>query len=639
MRRRIALFANGWGTECLQEVGHGIQKVAQNNDIDVFAFVNYSAHADKKTNQLGEFNIFTVPDLNDFDGVVVLANSFNTEIEKNFIEEVVKKIDIPAISIEAKIDGMDFVGIDDYAGMSEITEHLITKHGIKDVLFIGGIKEHEGNALRLKAVIETCEKHGVTLLGENIIYGDFAAEEAVRSLIDWRKNHALPEAIICANDIMAIGICNYLKEETMKIPDDIVVTGFDCLRIAGEYEPSITSVNRDWLKMGENIMEKLLKKMEGGQVPSEEITGSYMVIGESCGCVLDEDDVNTWKTLRERNTVVEPNGFKVDQHFRHMFISMRKIKNIDEMCGSLSYFYKKESWLEGDDVMVALVPDFFTYSGEDESNKTMGLGYPKEMDVVCLICDGKVYDHRRGKTSSVIFENANRSKHPGVYVFVPIRSDNEMYGIAMTTNGFSVVQNDVLYIMTKHMSQYLEQVKSNIAIEHLNQQLRALSVTDTLTGMYNRAGCETIIYPKLVECQKQGGRSIIMLADVDKLKQINDKYGHGAGDTAIKLSISLLKENLSDDFMIGRFGGDEFLVAAPMNEAIDADAFADKLMNIISKSPVTKEYPYDISLSIGGIQLEAGEHFSIEECLKKMDEKVYRVKKIHHDEADRKHRE
>lgn len=605
--------------------------VAEKNDIDIFAFVNYASHGDKELNKLGEFNIFTVPDLKDFDGAVVLANSFNTDIEMDYVRETINKCGIPAISVEAKIDGMDFFGVDDYHGMSEVTEHLICEHDVKDILYIGGIKGHEGDSIRMKAVVETAAKHGVIIPEENIIRGNFAAVLAIDALVEWRKHHTLPQAIICANDIMATGICNYLKEERIRIPEEVKVTGFDCLKVAGEYEPSITSVNKDWVSMGQRIMEKLIKKIGGETIESEEMIASNMILGESCGCVLDENGTNTWNSLREKNKEVELTSFRIDQHFRHMFLSLRKVATIEAMSYALSDFQTSESWLEGKNFMMAFCPDFFQYSENNDENK-IKWGYPDQMDVACLICNGKRQAYRRSKTSNLIFEAANRNDKPDIYIFVPIRNDAEMFGFAMIGRGFTIAQNDILYIWTKHMSQYLEQVKSNIAIDNLTKQLKALSITDSLTGVYNRAGCETTIYSKIAECQKVGGRSVIMLADIDRLKKINDMYGHGAGDITIKTSIDLLKEFLPDNYMIGRFGGDEFLIAAPVFEEIEIDSFTEELMKKVSTAPITKEYPYKISLSIGGIQLDMGSPFNIRECLKEMDEKMYKSKENHHRE-------
>ena len=633
MRRRIAVFANGWGSECLLEVGHGLRQIAAMSDIDLFAFVNYVAFSNNDSVKKGEISIFTLPNLEDFDGVVVLTNSFNTDIEFDYVRDEIHRTKIPAVSIEVPMEETLFFGVDDYSGMQELTEHLISEHGIKDILYIGGLEGHEGEILRRKAVKETAEANGILIPEENFLYGDFAAAKAIDELKEWRKYHVLPEVIICANDIMAVGICDYLKDERYRIPEDVKVTGFDCLKVAREYEPSITSVNKDWVLLGTRCMEKLIDKIEGKNVSETESIGTSLVTGGTCGCIMDEDTIKNWKSLRRKVRDAGINGFTVDQHFRHMYIAMRKVVNANDMSESLTNYFCNEGWVEGKRVMLSLVPDFFSFD-TGENQKEISMGYPEQMDVASFAYDGMNLGHYRMNTRDIIFEASNKSLVPNTYVFVPLHGENEMHGFAMMSRGFSVVQSDILYIWTKHMGQYLEQVKSNIAIDHLTKKLETLSITDGLTGAYNRAGCENVIYSELRECQKKGGRSVLLLADVDCLKKINDTYGHNCGDEAITSAVRLLKKYLPEDYLIGRFGGDEFLIGAPVTEELDASAFAEDIMNKINTDPMLNSLKFRFSISIGGIQLAENEGFNIKDCMNRLDRFVYDIKEIHHKNMD-----
>ena len=142
MKRRIAVFAGGWGGEYFREVVLGIVAAAKQENADVFAFVNFSVPSDTITPNIGEFNIFTLPDLKDFDGVILMANSFNMLEEVEYLTNKIKKAGIPAVSIEYDIDGFVSVATDNYAGMYDLAKHVIKEHGGRDILFIGGPKEH-----------------------------------------------------------------------------------------------------------------------------------------------------------------------------------------------------------------------------------------------------------------------------------------------------------------------------------------------------------------------------------------------------------------------------------------------------------------------------------------------------------------
>lgn len=627
MRKRIALFANGWSSEFLQEIGQSLRLVASRSNADIFAFTNYTIHAETDENRIGEFNIFKLPKLKDFDGVIIMASTFNMQIEIDYIRQQALDAGIPAISLEYELDGIDYFGTDDYAGMHALAEHLILDHKVRNIVFIAGIEDHKGSNIRLNAVKDAAASHNISIPEENIIYGNFAALTAARRFEEWLANNGLlPDAIICANDIMAMGICEWLKEHGYNVPQDVKVTGFDCLKAAQNFDPIITSVNREWLSMGTKVMEKLLCKIEGKEVsPFEEITTS-LVCGESCGC-NDESYYQPAKMHRKTESKKVIDGFYCDQHFRHMYRAMRKSATAEEVHDSISNFFVNEGWLEGNTVLLAMHPNFFVSEGWSSIKME---GFPDKMAIISYVHDKKIEPVTMMDTNDAIFEAANNSDTPGVYIFVPIRVDDVSLGFAVLTKGFSIFQNDILYLWCRHVSQYSEQIKSNAMISKLTKRLEALSVTDSLTGFYNRTGCDTVIYPALITNQQNNGQSVVMFADVDRLKYINDTYGHGNGDLAISLAVNAMNKSLPEGFMIGRYGGDEFLIAGCADKPIDLDALLHQIEANIHTEVAANKLPFELSVSIGAVQVSAGEPLDLNKCIKEADEKMYKIKAVHH---------
>lgn len=629
MRKRIALFTNGWSSEFLQEVGQGILSGASIADADIFAFTSYSMRDDASANQNAEFSIFKLPNLEDFDGAIIMASTFNLKKEFEYLEQELERTHIPAISLEYKLKGADYFGADEYSGMVDLVEHLVSKHSVKNAVFIAGMADHQGSNIRLSAVKDTMAKYNLVLPENNILYGLFAAAPAVKELKKWLYAYEnLPDAIICANDVMAIGICNWLKEQNIKVPEEVIVTGFDCLISGQTNEPTLTTVSREWYSMGVKCIEKLLEKISGKpSVASEEIH-AHLVCGESC-CGVQEDAQSLSKAFRKANLNTKLDGFTCDQHFRHMYVAMRKSNSLPELSDSLSNFFIKEGWIEGSDVLVAFNPNFFH---SDDWNTLKTNGYPQEMDLVCNIFEKTQLPVVRVKTRESIFAISSQKKTSGIYFFVPIRVDEVCPGFAMLSNDFSIFQKDVLYLWCRHMSQYTEQVKSNSVINQLNKRLEALSITDALTGIYNRTGCESVIYPSLEQNQLTGGQSVVMIADVDHLKYINDTFGHSDGDIAIQTTVKVLQASLPDSFMIGRYGGDEFLIAGIVSDEIDLDHILKRVLDDAAYESRMQNLPYTISISIGAIQLQKGEDFNILDCIQKADQKMYKMKSIHHQE-------
>ena len=629
MRKRIAVFANGWGSEYLQQVGEGIEEVAAKADADVFYFVNFSVHAFDSVENQGEFNIMTLPDLKDFDSAILLTNSFNLQSETDYLQKQIEEAKIPAVSLLIPLEHCAYVEADNYSGAYDVTEHLIQKHGAKNLLFIGGFKEHEECRMRLHAVKSAANANGAVLLDADILFGDWSAKSAENCMESWlRYNRRLPDAIICANDVMAMAVCDLLNSRGIKVPEQIMVTGFDCLKEGREHWPSLTSVSQEWRQMGQMAARNLIDRMNGQECEMHIRVESKMTFGMSCGCVTEEEWEKTYIGNRKESSVQKVNGMAVDQHFRHLYMAIRKDKSLDDLHHSLSAYYLTESWMEGKDIRICINPEFFKTIDNEEAMKQVG--YPDVMDVVCSMADGKAEKLTTMTRKESIFHTSDQSDKAGVYLFVPIHSDSVSYGYAMLGRNIDIVGDNILYIWTRHMRQDMEQIRSNIQIEELTKRLEALSVTDGLTGAYNRNGCEQILYPFAEEVQKSGHQIMFFIADLDRLKQINDCFGHANGDMALKLVAKAIREAVPEGFMVARFGGDEFLVIGEYNGQLTVEELEDRIYQGVKAEGEKANVGYSISLSTGGILVEQGKPFDVKECLQTADKRMYQIKKEHH---------
>ena len=158
--------------------------------------------------------------------------------------------------------------------------------------------------------------------------------------------------------------------------------------------------------------------------------------------------------------------------------------------------------------------------------------------------------------------------------------------------------------------------------ELLRQQLREKSITDQLTGLYNRAYFE--------EMTNWEGKDLkfpitIISADCDGLKRINDVFGHLAGDQYIRYATDAIKESLPKKAVVFRMGGDEFLAVVPETDKEEAKALVDKINKSISKY---KNKDFTLSLSVGSHTIR-GHEDSIEKGVKLSDKEMYKVKKEH----------
>jgi len=155
--------------------------------------------------------------------------------------------------------------------------------------------------------------------------------------------------------------------------------------------------------------------------------------------------------------------------------------------------------------------------------------------------------------------------------------------------------------------------------ELLRQELLFKSITDQLTGLYNRSYFEE--YIELIGKELKYPVTIIS-ADCDELKQINDNFGHAAGDQYICYARDVLKSALPNNTVIFRMGGDEFLAVVPETDEAKAQEYVDK----INKSIVNyKNDNFCLSLSVGSHTIN-DENCSVENGVKLSDKEMYKVK-------------
>jgi len=160
----------------------------------------------------------------------------------------------------------------------------------------------------------------------------------------------------------------------------------------------------------------------------------------------------------------------------------------------------------------------------------------------------------------------------------------------------------------------------------LQAELGNLALTDELTGLYNRRGFMALAERQLKLGRRSGRGMLLFLMDVDRLKQINDSFGHFEGDHALKRTADALEETFRDSDVVARLGGDEFAVLAIEASGHSEATIKTRLFECL-KSVSTEESRYEISLSLGLARFDAGSCTSIGELMVKADQAMYEQKR------------
>ena len=160
----------------------------------------------------------------------------------------------------------------------------------------------------------------------------------------------------------------------------------------------------------------------------------------------------------------------------------------------------------------------------------------------------------------------------------------------------------------------------------LQAELGNLALTDELTGLYNRRGFMALAERQLKIGRRSGRGMLLFVMDVDRLKQINDLFGHFEGDRALKHTADVLEETFRDSDVLARLGGDEFAVLAVEASGHSEATIKARLFECL-KSMGAKPSRCEISLSVGLARFDPCSRTSIGELMSKADQAMYEQKR------------
>jgi diguanylate cyclase (GGDEF)-like protein len=158
------------------------------------------------------------------------------------------------------------------------------------------------------------------------------------------------------------------------------------------------------------------------------------------------------------------------------------------------------------------------------------------------------------------------------------------------------------------------------------EQLRALSFTDELTGLFNRRGLLTMGDHQLKLARRARRPLLLMYADLDNMKRINDKFGHVEGDAALIEAADILREVFRESDIIARIGGDEFVILAVDSDGAQSEALINRIHQRCILANLKKARPYVLAMSAGSAEFDPDQPATLEELVAQADRAMYAAK-------------
>ena len=262
-----------------------IEKACQQAGYKIVLFDTQSANKRSDSSQvIAEDQIFSTIIDSQLDGVIVLGGNIDyLHIPESYLEGLQKLIStLPVIVVGRKLAHYDYTCVqrDQVECVKIITRYLLEK-GYRDIAFIGGSPGVYMTGQRVGAFRETLQQAGLDGENAQIIETNFYTRhgfEAVTTLL--KSGRTLPQALLAINDRVAIGAIRALKDNGLKVPEDIAVASCECFPDSEYYIPRLTTIDHQNNVLGQQVIRQMMTLLQD-MLPNSPALSPVLIIGES----------------------------------------------------------------------------------------------------------------------------------------------------------------------------------------------------------------------------------------------------------------------------------------------------------------------------------------------------------------------
>lgn len=627
MKKKYAIFTTGWCAEILSQFLQGMTEALKSDPTDLFLFLGYATYSDTTAKQQGEMNIFTLPDLHDFDGAVIFASGLDYQDKIDDIRQRCDDAGIPLIIQGAKRDGISYVVSDNYQATKEMCAHLLNEHGVKTIAFMAGNRDSYDSEERLRAVRDYlrenhCEEALIDVFytkWENAIVSKHVAEMCA-------SGEPLPDAFICANDGLAMVTCLTLTECGFEVPRDTLVTGYDYLDDSKIFDPAIASMDQCFEEMGRATVRLIKERAAGGGSELHAVIQSKFVPGESCGCFDFRDSDKVRRRFGREVNIRRSMTTYFNRKLELIDSTVLSCQTYDDFKEKLRHLLATDHDYEGTSFHVLLDPNF-SLSIYDSNVKLNTHGYSKYLEVLYSSEDGRYFPDERCESRELIPGYSGNGSKNHLYVFLSLHEEDSAYGYVVFRDCLEKIENRYLHTYKSRMGLVFDKFRHALTMDLMNKRLMNLMRRDPLTHVNNRVAYEDKEqYLQAQIISDPGIEFAIVMFDVNNLKQINDTSGHEAGDEYLVRSCHLIC-NVFKHSPVYRIGGDEFVAVLTGEDYENRDALMARINEQMSPYSETLPLPSEyVSIACGISSFDASRDSSASDVAKRADEEMYRDK-------------
>jgi diguanylate cyclase (GGDEF)-like protein len=620
--------------------------------------------------------------------LLICAHTIGHHITADQIAAFVQRYaPLPRVCLGVEIAGVSSLLMDNEVGMYTAVKHLVVAHDRRKIAMIAGPPGNPEAQARHRGFVRALAEQGTHVDARRMVHGDFTRASgslAVADLFD-RRGLGVGEvdAIVCANDVMALGALDELDRRGIRVPRDLSLVGFDDLDFARYARVPLTTVRQPVTEQVRHAVRSLAGAVRGTPLNERAITfETEFVRRRSCGCnTRSRERVLSWPlpgesqdfagALRARQESVVANlrqaahggfDFVTEDWERRLFSTFLEqvaepeapafvncVEDIgyallrrDSSVGSAHdvllvlrrdalacvhdaatrgriYDLIQEALLVASDMaaiaqaqqrgeLVALMGTVAEATAAmlaapslDALGKAAAEHLPRlgiRAGAIALFTEPNRVTEESEAT--LVFGEKGRCEGPTRFptrqiapggfldgrsaVVVPLGFRGERLGLASLAFGApdTMLYEELRLVLSSAVTGAL----LARAVDQARREVEKLAITDPLTGLYNRRHLAERIRDEFVRMRRHPRSLSLALVDLDGFKQVNDRFGHEAGDRVLVTVAQRLRTGLREIDIVARFGGDEFVVLLPETTAAQACMVSERILQALSGQPV-----------------------------------------------------
>lgn len=276
---------------------------------------------------VGARYIYERIDYSIIDGLIICAEHFYSEQVIDEIVDRAKQHSIPVVMVNGEKEGCFTVENDCHEALREMVRHLVDVHQVRDSFFIAGRKENDQNSRdRLQVYREVLEEKGIPFSEDRVAYGEYWEGPPLRITQELADSGKMPQAIVCANDSMAFAVCRKLRELGYRVPEDVIVTGFDGIPAVDYFYPKLSTCQENRTELAGRCVEVFQKIFAEEEQPVKMRIPYAAIYSESCGCCKVSDGERKHEAAKLYRFLEE-----MDAHEDYTAAEANHMLNIEEL--------------------------------------------------------------------------------------------------------------------------------------------------------------------------------------------------------------------------------------------------------------------------------------------------------------------